>query len=536
MLQAYHKHIALLLLACSVAFLFAGAPTGGAFDWSDAPRHALNGVFLKDFLAGGLGQNPMTFAYQYYAQYPALTILLYPPLFYIVSAPFYALFGVSQTTALLVVALHYVAFAWGAWYLFRNWLSAWEAALATLMLTAAPEVAYWGRQVMLEIPAFAYLVWSAVFFVRYSKERRALYLYAAALLLVLAMYTKITAAFLGLAFAASLLWERGITLLRDKHVWLAALLAIVGVLPLVLITLKFGQANVQSVAGIADSVTSRKTLAGWLWYLRALPDQLGWPLTLAAATGVAILARRHKSLPVPSADLIFLSCWFVFGYLFFSAIDLKEARHSIFILPPLVFAAAMLCKQTRKPAFAAAALLVLAGAVLVQTLWYRPVHYVQGYAAAADFIAKHAPHHSKVLFSGYRDGSFIFNMRAREDRRDLSVVRADKLLLSVAVRRELGVAQKNLGEEDIAQQIDKLGVHYLVVQPGFWNDLAVMQKFEHVIASAHFEKVATIPTPANYPAHETELAIYKNLGNVNDNPAAMELGVPIIGKTIHAVR
>ena len=35
---------------------------------------------------------------QYYVQYPALTILFYPPLFYAVAAPFYAIFGVSHAT------------------------------------------------------------------------------------------------------------------------------------------------------------------------------------------------------------------------------------------------------------------------------------------------------------------------------------------------------------------------------------------------------------------------------------------------------
>eukprot|EP01034_Spumella_vulgaris_P042091 gene42091-52177_t len=86
----------------------------------DAPRHALNGVFVKDLIAAAPWSDPSRYAYDYYAQYPALTILFYPPLFYAISAPFYALFGVSEGTALLVVALHYVAFAWGAWALFSS--------------------------------------------------------------------------------------------------------------------------------------------------------------------------------------------------------------------------------------------------------------------------------------------------------------------------------------------------------------------------------------------------------------------------------
>ena len=150
-----------LLLAALVGLLFLGAHADGSYWWSDAPRHALNGVFVKDLVAAAPWSDPSRYAYDYYAQYPALTILFYPPLFYAISAPFYALFGVSEGTALLVVALHYVAFAWGAWALFRCWLPAWPAAAAAAMLMVLPEIAFWGRQVMLEVPSLAFFIWSA---------------------------------------------------------------------------------------------------------------------------------------------------------------------------------------------------------------------------------------------------------------------------------------------------------------------------------------------------------------------------------------
>ena len=524
-----------LVVILGVALLFLGAPMGGAFEWSDSPRHALNGIFIKDLFLGGL-REPSEFAYRYYAQYPALTILFYPPLFYFISAPFYALFGASHETALLVVALHYVAFALGSWRLFRFWLPSWQAGAAALMLAASPEIASWGRQVMLEIPAFAFMVWSAVFFMRYRREQRAIYIYATAALLALAMYTKITACFLAIVFAGTLLVERREALLRDRQIWIVALLFVVSLIPLVVLTIKFGQANVQSVAGIADAAASRKTIAGWLWYVRQLPGQLGWPLLIVASLGLVAAAWRRSVGGMSRADAWFWLLWLVCGYLFFSAIDLKEARHSIFILPPLVLAATLLLASLSNSRLSALALAVLVAAVTMQTVVLRPVLYVEGYAQAADFMARHAPVGSKVLFSGYRDGSFVFNMRAREDRPDLSVIRADKLLLKVAVRRELGVGQKHLTEKEMAEQFNRLGVHYLVVQPGFWNDLEVMQRFENLLATNQFQEVARIPTHANFNAHEKELVIYRNLGEVNQAATPLELDLPIIGRTIKATR
>jgi hypothetical protein len=245
------------------------------------------------------------------------------------------------------------------------------------------------------------------------------------------------------------------------------------------------------------------------------------------------LARRNR-ISLERGDLVFWSAWLTIGYVFFSLIDLKEARHSVFILPPLVFLAYRFIANIRSHKLGLLVATALSIAVLVETAVWRPVLYVDGYAAAAAYIAEHAPTDSAVVFSGYRDGSFVFNMRARKDRPDLSIVRADKLLLKVAVRRELGVEEKQIAESEIADMLNRLGARYVVAQPGFWNDLAAMQRFERVLASAQFERVATIATPANFNAHEKELVIYRNRGRVAAKPERIDIDLPIIQRSISA--
>lgn len=520
--------LAWALVLLSVALLFAQAPHGGAFFWSDSPRHALNGVFVMDLIKAMPLDDPAGYAYRYYAQYPALTILFYPPLFYAISAPFYAVFGVSHETALLVVALHYLALGLGCWRLARFWLPAAPSLAFAVLVLWLPEVAFWGRQVMLEVPAFAFLVWSAVAVMAYLRGGHVRWLYLGAALLVLGMYTKISVAYMGVVYAALIAQRDGWAVLRNRHHWWVAALAVVGLVPLAVLTLKFGQANVQSVTGVADAVASRASWQGWVWYLQQIPAQVGWPLVVLALVGAGLAAWRR----LPGLGLWWLS--FAVGYLFFSSIDLKEARHSVFLLPSVVFFA-VLALQTLLPGRLqtwALAVLVLATAGL--TACARPVYFVDGYARAAAEVARLAPPDSTVMFSGYRDGSFVFNMRAREDRRDLHVMRADKLLLGVAVRRELGVEQKGLTEAEIAQAINANGVHYVVMQPGFWTDLEAMQRFERVMASAQFEEVARIATPANHKAHETELVIYRNKGPVAQRPQGKEIELKIINRRITA--
>ncbi|MDP2073791.1 glycosyltransferase family 39 protein [Hydrogenophaga sp.] len=515
-----------------VALLFLQAPHGGAFYWSDAPRHALNGVFVKDLLLDLPLDDPAGYAYRYYAQYPALTILFYPPLFYAISAPFYALLGVSHETALFVVFLHYVAYGLGCFTLARFWLSAISSLAFALLMVLLPEIAFWGRQVMLEIPAFAFLVWSAVALLQYVRGSPVGWLYLCAGLLVCALYTKISVAYVGLVYFIVLLQREGLGLVRNKHVYVVGLLSVVALVPLAVLTVKFGQANVQSVTGVADTVASRLSLEAWIWYARQIPAQVGWPLTVLAGLGfgyACALARAQSSSLEP---LRFWALWFAIGYLFFSSIDLKEARHSVFLLAAVVFVAVWFLDSVLPRKWASGALCLVVASTAAATVLDRPVFYVKGYAEVVDMIAKQAPRDSVVLFSGYRDGSFIFNMRTREDRRDLSVLRADKILLSVAVRRELGVEEKNLSEAEIAQTLNDNGVHYVVMQPGFWSDLEAMRRFERVMATPQFEEVARIATPANHKAHEIELVVYRNLGKVGPKPAKLNIELKIINRQI----
>src|ERR1043165_10100694 len=91
-----------LVLAAVTGVLFLPAPRSVDFWWSDVSRHALNGVFVHDLLAT-LPLDPVDWAQQYYLRYPARTILFYPPPFYFISAPFFAVFGVSHAAALAPV-------------------------------------------------------------------------------------------------------------------------------------------------------------------------------------------------------------------------------------------------------------------------------------------------------------------------------------------------------------------------------------------------------------------------------------------------
>ena len=509
--------------------LLATSPHRGDFAWSDAPRHALNGAFLKDLIAA-MPRHPVAWAESYYLQYPSLSILFYPPLFYVFEATVFAVLGVTQFAAQATVVLFYTLLGFGVYRLTRLWASRPAALGATLMLMGMPEVALWGRQVMLDIPAMAWLVWGVYAFARFLKFDRGRDLALAAALLLAALYTKYNVAFVVVPLISTLIAGRGRLVLRDRRLWWTVGAAAIGALPAIGLLLTFGSANLQSAADLSGELP-RWSLVAWSFYPALLPQIVGWPvLGLAAAGLVALIAGRIPALKGWPTWL--LIGWTVIGYVFFTAIAVREPRHLMTALPPLaVLAACALDRLLPRRTGGLVALAVGAG-VLAWTVAYEPVPTVIGYKQMADYVAESVPADARVLFSGYRDGNFVFGLRTREDRRDITTIRADKLLLRIAIERRRGVGEADYSQAQIAALIRNLGIDLIVAQDGFWADLAEMRRLAEVLSGPDFAPAAHFSIGGTMGRTDKSFTIYRPNYPVEQKSRTLELDMPIFGGRI----
>ncbi|MBV8841171.1 MAG: glycosyltransferase family 39 protein [Bryobacterales bacterium] len=513
-------------LALAVTILLLTSPYHADIWWSDASRHAMDGAFYRDLVRYHPIGHMRQFAMNYYLRYPALTILFYPPLFPVVEGMFFGIFGISLFTAQLTVSVFYLAAAWGVYVLCRRWMSPGPALAVSLLFIGCPEVAFWGRQVMLEIPVCAFLIWTAVAFVRYLEDRRPGLAYAVAVLLAGAAYTKQTSMFI----VPALLWtgwrKFGPALFKDRHVWGSAGLFTALMVPLLIVNLKFGRLNAGSVVGGDWNGIPVFSWQGLSYYARQFPSQTNWAIVVLAVVALVAWVALGKGAEGDS----FFAAWLAAGYAFFSFIALKEPRHTVLILLPLAFFAVRALTRFAPPAIVPILAVTFAVVSFGNTMLRHPPPYVDGYAKAAEYIAARAPRGSVVLFSGYRDGAFIFDLRRQLKRTDLWVLRADKLLLRVAVGRQLGVEQLRVSEAETEGMINELGVSYIVNQPNFWDDLSNMQQLQHVLHSSQFRKVATIPITSNVNHTDRELEIYENLMPIQINrKQRIRMELPIIG-------
>lgn len=519
---------ALAVLLC--APLVWSASLGGGYWYSDAPRHALNGVFILDLLRDLPLRGPQQWAMDYYAQYPALTVLFYPPALSVVLAGFYAVLGVSPLTAQIAVLATYVAAIGAAFAIARRLVGTAAAVGVAVAFAYLPEVALWGRQVMLELPTYACLLWCTFFVIRAIESGRTADVVWAVALAVLALYAKQTAIAVLLVLFGTLFIARR-ELLRAPRVWWTLLLAAILMAPLAWMTVHFGQTNLQSMMGVPDTAASRRTLQGWLWYAQRLPEQAGW--VLAVAGPVALMAAPFVVTTARLRTIAWmLLAWVVASYVFFSFIELKDARFTIFLLFPLVLACALIVERFGGRRACALAMAALAAQLAGLTLTERPVPTVDGYRDAARWLVEHEPNGATLMFSGYRDGSFIFNLRSIDERRRFRVIRSDKVLLRVAVRREAGVNERSVSPDDLDRLFHDYGIKYVVLEPQFWADLQNMRMFVDYVESPRFRLLHTVEVRSRPQQNDRTLRIYESRMPRASQPKPLTIDLDMVGRSV----
>ncbi|MDW8341518.1 MAG: glycosyltransferase family 39 protein [Geminicoccaceae bacterium] len=526
---------AVFLVFAAAAALWLSAPAPDGFLWADAPRHAMNAVLLADALRELPLSRPVQWVFDYYLTWPALSIFFYPPLFYLVSVPFVLAFGVSESVSLVPVALHAALLGLAIAAIVRPFLGEAGAAGAALLLLGAPAVALWARQVMLEIPSAAYPALAAACLLAWLRDGRRTRLWAGTAALAAAVWTKLSTVY-ALPLLPLAAWLRlGPAAIRDRDVRRAHLALALAVLPWVPHQLLFGRHNLANVAGASDLVLQPSEPLSWIWYLLELPRIGGVLITCL----VVLLVLRLPSLFRDGSlgrDVPFLLGWFLFAYVFFSFVALKEDRQGLHLLAPLAALGLLALSRTLVAPWAGRLALLLGAAGFAYGLMVARAPAIQGYREAAATAAALARPNSTVLVSGERDGTLAFWLRA-SGRDDVAVLRADKLLLEVDARRTLGVKEAPWSEEEIAERLAREGVDLVLAQAEFWTDLAVMARLERVLRSERFVEIARIPIRAvpHRPLPDRELVLYRARAWRPPEQAPVRLKIPLVGIEIEGL-
>jgi len=242
----------------------------------------VSGVCVLDYFRTAFGSNPITFDESYYVHYPKLALGHWPPMFYIIQAAWYATFGVTTFSAILLMGVITTAAAVALAFRFMRLGGIPAALLGTGVFLSLPLTGMSTRLVMADI--FASLLMLFVIFAlsdALMSGRRGL-LMAFGLWTIAAVLTKESAATLVIVAPTVIIVTRGKTLL----VWKNARRFVLGCcLSAALVLLLDAVTGVLHLRGIADPRGSAELVR----YRLALGQFLGAApaaVLLVAAYGV----------------------------------------------------------------------------------------------------------------------------------------------------------------------------------------------------------------------------------------------------------
>jgi len=156
--------------------------------------------------------------------------------------------------------------------------------------------------------------------------------------------------------------------------------------------------------------------------------------------------------------------------------------------------------------------------VIVGTAWQTASwqgRYVRGYEKAARYVVDHTSATPVVLFDGFLNGDFIYQIRRLDPARKLWVLRGDKLFYGMLSDPHGGYEEWARSETEILDLIFKFDPEYIVVEePQIYFKLRAAELLRQTL-EAHRERfrlVEMVPIDSNHVTFQDKtLRIYRNL-------------------------
>jgi hypothetical protein len=502
-----HRSTGLLLCVLVIAMvaILRGIRVGEFSYNVDEAQHAVTGLYVADLVRDHPFAHPVEYTYRYYAQYPAISgVVHWPPLFYCFEGLLFLVLGPTVVAARLAI-LFFALLGLVFWFLLvRELLGEWAAAFSTALLALLPSVLLFEKTVMLEIPLLSCCIAASFFWILYLLKGKKSHIYWFALFASAALLTKQNGVYLIPFCVLSGLLCGGWKLFLRKEVLRAVAICFLLISPFY--TLVYA-VHWKTIAMDLNEKSSGAGGSRWLFYLTALPAQLGWALLGLAFLGI-LTSRTWARAKVPGI----MSSWIVACYVTLTLIGHKEARYVIYWVPPfLYFASGLLFCFFRKPVFkvaGAAAAVVLLGATLTSAWsFHRP--YVTGFAAVPKEILEQSKS-AVVLFDGPLPGNFIFFMRAEDPDRRFLVLR--KALYAFQLKKSGGSVELVHSPQEIENLFREDGVRFIVVSDQVPLNFESQKMLRDLLKTPPYKELGRFPIGGNdLSTPERSLVLYENL-------------------------
>lgn len=317
----------LSLVSLALAWLTGGIT--GSFLGPDESAHYVNTLFLADWLRAGL-PSPMAFARDFYAHYPKLSIGHWPPGWYALLSPLFALTWPSPAVAAMfsavVAGLPALMVVWALARLGAPRLG----AIAALTMLASPLVVDSARSFLLDQPVALIVGLGAIAWLRAAEEPgwRRFALFGA--LAAFAPLVKGNGALIALVPAIEIAFARRWSILRDHRLWAIAAATLLVVAPWYAVSFRISAGGFNYAPGLAYAWLALST------NVAALVEDLGWIGTALTIAGAVLGWQDPRTAPVVRLALAVILATLAFQSIVPVALDPR------YVLPATPWAVTMI--------------------------------------------------------------------------------------------------------------------------------------------------------------------------------------------------
>ena len=508
----------LMLMSFPVAFhLLMGAAAEPVFN-GDANRHVMTSVFFHDFLIDLPVRDPQGYAERYYEQYPALGLLIWPPLFHAVAGVAMLVAGLSAWVPRSIVFFSAAMSVWLIHRVAKRRGFGDEGLAAGILFSLLPLAFTYSRYVMLEMPTLCLCLWSVERFDCWLQANRPRALYCAAFAASMAVLTRFDGAVLLPTLLLMTVFSGRIKQLFSWHIAFAVGMAGMLVGPVYLLIWKeMGKLHLrQATESVSGTASQFMAPDAWLFYPSCLPEQCGWLVVALALIGVLFCFQaRFRAI-----SAVFASLW-LGTYLLFTPLAELSSRHAIYWLPSMGWFAivglvsvvdqvtAWFAQKSEsesesesrnwlgKATVVASCLLATGG-----TLFAIPVWYVKGYDKAAEVAFSMTEPGETVFLDAWWEGNFIYQLRRLDEDRNRSVVRGNRLLYDFTNVPSVDMQVHVENEREMLQAIADVHPACVVFEgPQPFGDIPMAKRLRDLVMRHPdvFPKVKQVPVESTFP-------------------------------------
>lgn len=516
-------HFIISLVAISI--FFANISYDGLWH-PDAPSHALNGVFYMDMIEEGGFLHPITYAERYYVQYPALTIGMYPPIFYTIEALLFKVFGISALSARLAV-LSFTLLGVNIFFLLcRMWFPLWLSVVGGLLFLLQPAILFGQKNVMVEMPALAMSI-VAIYFLCVATERDIRWAcFWAPLFTAIAFLTKQNTIFLLPIWCVWIIADKQWRLTKSRHFLTGLFVGAVVLVPWVIINLTISRSYVTAFAFQEYHLWSN-----FLYYLKNCSEIVSYLVALLALISIALWPKfRHHT------GYKFSLLWGFFVLLSILIMEFTAPRYAIFIVPSMIILSVYLVRFVSERfqvlLFWRRVYPVLLAVLICLHLNPDKVwggRDIQGFQEVADFVVEDRECMS-VFYDGYFDEAFIFHMRARDKDRRVFVFRASKLVFSTMMIVDLAYNELITRPSEFLSVLDRYSIKYLVQEERDLMNTRANKRLREWIKRPEFRLLQQHPVVERGMNGFGNLLVFEYLGYKAKPMTEVELDMPIMGR------